>query len=194
MTLNQVIRVFALIGIIGAIVQIGSITYAYIGHEMHVTNIINALAFSLIFFGLISSYLVQVQNLGRFGLISMIVLFIGFVLVCGLVWTLAFARPVIELLDPSLAANNAILPSPLLEGTVFTFLTYNLGMLLYGISNLKSGKIARWAGLLFIIGVISNFITPQDDKALYFFNIAIIWICWKVWARDSIIVSNTING
>lgn len=179
MPLNQVLRSFALIGIIAAIIHIGSITYAYIHPETNVTNIIDVFVLSLIFIGLICSYLAQTKDLGRFGLISFIVLSIGFILVCGLEWMNAFTRPILESLSPSLNFDN--LPSPLIEGMAASFLTFNLGLLLFGISILKSSKISRWPGLLFIMAIAANFAPPMDDKAWYFINASTVWICWKVW-------------
>ncbi|MBS4196371.1 hypothetical protein [Lederbergia citri] len=192
MTLNQVVRTFAIIGIIAAIANIASITYAYIDPETNVTNIINAFVSGLVFIGLICSYLVQTKELGGFGLISFIVLSIGFILVSGLEWTITFAGPVLESLSPSINFDN--LPSPLIEGMAASFLTFNIGLLLFGISLLKSSKISRWLGFLFIIAIAANFAPPMDDKAWYFINISIIWICWKVWTRKVTAVSESANS
>lgn len=192
MTLNQVVRAFAFTGIIAAIAHIGSITYAYLNPATNVTDIINVFVFSLIFIGLICSYLAQTKDLGRFGFISFIALSVGFILVCGLEWMIAFTKPVLESLSPSLNFDN--LPSPLIEGMATSFLTFNLGLLLFGISLLKSSKISRWPGLLFILGIAANFAPPMDDKAWYFINIAIIWNCWKVWTQKAASLPESSDG
>lgn len=192
MTLNQVIRIFAFIGGIAAITHIGSITYAYIDPTTNVTSFIDMVLFSLIFLGVISSYLVQTKDLGLFGLISFIVLSIGFILIIGLVWANTFVKPVLISLDPTFALDSPdLVPSPLLEGMASSFLTLNIGLLLFGISLLKSSKISRWPGLLFIIAIAANLAPPMDDKAWYFINVSIIWICWKVWTRKATAVSES---
>ncbi|RKP47885.1 NADH-quinone oxidoreductase subunit A [Cohnella endophytica] len=189
MTLNQVYKAFALLGMIGAIIQIGSITYAYFDTDTTVPRTINTFALIFIIFGIIVSYLVQYKQLGWFGLIGFIVVFIGLLLIVGLSWGEAFARPVIEDLDPSLIAikgsKSPDLPSPLAEGTVISFFTFNIGLILYSIALLKSSTLARWAGILFLLGLIGNFVPPDDDKGLYFLNAAVLWIGWKVWTRKA---------
>lgn len=185
MTLNQVLRTLAFIGITGAIVHIGSTTYTYFDPESNAVNILDTVLYSLIYLGLIGSYLAQTKDLGRFGFFSFFVLSIGFMFICGLSWTIAFARPVLVSIDPSFAADSPNQPSPLAEGMASSFLTFNIGLLLFGISLLKSSKISRWPGLLFILGIAANFAPPMDNKAWYFINIAIIWICWRVWTKKA---------
>lgn len=184
--MNQVIRTLALIGIIGAIAHIGSITYGYIDPNTNLTFTVNTVLYALIFLGITSAYLAQAKDLGRFGLFSFIVLSIGFILASGMGWAVAFARPVLVSLDPTFAINSPdVMPSPLIEGMASSFLTLNLGLLLFGFSLLKSSKISRWPGLLLIIAIAANFAPPMDDKAWYFINIAIIWICWKIRTRTA---------
>jgi hypothetical protein len=184
MTLNHVIRAFTLIGILGSIVLTGAITYEYFDSASLTTNIIQVVAFCPVFLGVVSSYLVQAEHLGRFGLFSFVVLTVGFILSSGLSWAVAFVSPVYGELTATNTVQATVNQFPILQGMASTFIVLILGMLLYGIVILRSSKIAKWSGLMFLLSVAGALAPPMDDKCIYFFCAGIIWIGVKAWKRD----------
>ncbi|WP_239618940.1 hypothetical protein [Cohnella mopanensis] len=181
MTLPQIIRTFTIVGILGSLVLIGGITYEYFDPEPIATNILEAVAMCIVFLGVISSYIVQAEHLGKFGLFSFIVLTVGYILSCGLNWAVAFVSPVYGELTPPNIVESAIPLFPLYQGMASTFIVLNVGMLLYGIAILRSGKVAKWAGLMFLAAVAGALAPPMDEKCIYFFCAGIIWIGIKGW-------------
>ncbi|RKP44496.1 hypothetical protein D7Z26_26670 [Cohnella endophytica] len=182
MALQQIIRAFTLVGILCSIVLLGSITYQYFDPSPIELNIIMIIAFCPLFLGVISSYLVQAEQLGRFGLISFIVLTAGYLLGgVGLNWAVAFVSPVYGELTPAGTVQSANPPFPIIQGMASSFILLNLGMLLYGIAILRSSQTAKWSGVMFLLSIVGALAPPMDSKCIYFFCAGIIWIGIKGW-------------
>lgn len=194
MTLNHVLRAFTLIGILGSIVLTGAITYKYFDSTSITPQIIEAIALCPVFLGVVSSYLVQAKHLGRFGLFSFVVLTVGYILTCGLNWTVAYVSPIYGELTPTNTVQTTDQQFPIFQGMASTFIVFILGMLLYGIVILRSSKIAKWSGLMFLLTVAGALAPPMDDKCVYFFCAGIIWIGVKAWKRDPTKEAITSNG
>jgi hypothetical protein len=167
--------------------------------EFFASNLPNSIGLALILFGIVATYLILAPELGRFGLISFIVAFLGITWITCMIWGLAFFGPVLHDLDPTLTADKSFpdIQSPLNGGLLSAVFLLGIGMILYGLSILISSKSSRLSGLLLILGSIVSFIMVNDiDTAGPILqSIAIIWICSKALQSNfAAIQTNQISG
>jgi hypothetical protein len=118
-------------------------------------SIFNLLAFFLLLIALFGIYIFQSSANGKFGFISFSIAVLGTMLIVGDAWFEAFVVPFISDVAPIVEKTS---PSGMLIiGAVFTFSTFCIGWLLFGISCYKTRIIPRYISFLLCIGGIFGF-------------------------------------
>jgi hypothetical protein len=194
MTVNQVVRTSAMLGIIGSILAvvnlIGRLTLGmdYANNALNLTFVyLDNLSMSLMIIGLIATYFIQNQDLGTYGLFSFVLALIGAMWVQGYS-ALGFATPVIKDLNSSWdIVDFPNYPFPLLQGILSITILAGVGIILYGLSLLLHSKISRWPGVVLIIGGLSSALqVPFGILGLVSsvaFIVAILALSIIVWSK-----------
>jgi hypothetical protein len=115
--------------------------------------IIDMITFPLLMLGLISVFIFSLNyNLGKFGLVSFVIAFVGTCLVIGDVWFEIFVTPFLE--EDTYINSVGAPPLSMMVGAVLTFFTFSIGWILFGISCYKLKMFPKWLSILLIVGAI----------------------------------------
>lgn len=131
-------------------------------------GMLRVLAFFFLLLGLVGLYACQSEAAGRLGLAGFLLAFLGSMLIAGDLWFEAFAFPyfadvasrVIEGGDPG---------GTLIAGAVVSFLTFNVGWLVFGIASFRAGVFPRAATVVLVVGALICFPSPLSPRS---------WLCW----------------
>ncbi len=120
-------------------------------HQLYWVSII------LMHLGLIGLYARQVDKMGRLGLVSFILAFVGTGLAGSILLMAATVIPIIAIKAPALL-DQAVRP-PTFAAAVF-ILSFGLGYILFGVATMRARVMPRGSGLMLIIGV-AFFVTAE---------------------------------
>jgi len=104
----------------------------------------------LMHFGLIGLYARQADKMGRLGLVSFILAFVGTALAGSILLLAATVAPILAIKAPPLL-DQAVRPSTL-AAAVF-ILGFALGYILFGVATMRARVMPRGSGSMLIIGV-----------------------------------------
>ena len=149
-------------------------------------NIVYLVANVLLLPSLIGLYLKQVENAGRWGLIGFLLSVIGVTWYACITYYEAFFWPVIAAHAPNVfkmvgfsPTNKLILGAFLLSG-----IFWSLGYIIIGITTIRSGHFAKWAGVLFTVGAVLfgfGMVIPIRTIGVLLFSIGMIRIGNQLW-------------
>ncbi|WP_308637176.1 hypothetical protein [Paenibacillus silvisoli] len=180
-----VIRTFAVLGIIGGILQFLNVFFdEYVlgldkmAHDVTI-GVIDLVSAILIVIGLIA-LLAFHEKPGKNLLVSFLVLFFGMSLFIGFKYVESFALPMLYEHARPLAEDP---PSPAQEGIMVTFMLFALSWLYFGISLLIKRQLPIAGAIIAMIGPIADFI-PIDfgiQIAPEVWGIGIVWLSLAVF-------------
>jgi hypothetical protein len=165
MTMNQIVRIFSAFGFYGAVISLaGNIARWLIPNQFVARSLPNAIGSSLMLVGLMASYLYFAREVGRFGMFSFIVAFIGLVWTACMIWGFTFFTPAMHDLDATFTQDKPIadMNHTLAIGLITAILLHGIGTVLYGISIFISSAANRIPSALLIIGGIAGLIVYKN--------------------------------
>jgi hypothetical protein len=143
----------------------------------------------LIVLGLVGLYAHQAEAAGMLGLIGFAAAFVGSVLAVANTFVFAFVPPALVRAAPSLLQADEP-PSPLMEAFFASFITFGVGLVIFGIATLLGRQLPRWAAALLIVGGALNvalFFLPGGglpfSPADLVISLAFIWLGYALWSR-----------
>jgi hypothetical protein len=121
----------------------------------HIYTSLNILAMFTLLLGLVGIFLYQYERLGKFGVMSFSLAFLGTVLIAGDAWFEAFVVPFLASVSPQIVNED---PSgSLIIGALLSFLSFSIGWILVGITSYKASVLPKYISILLIIGGIFGF-------------------------------------
>jgi len=151
-----------------------------ISYWNHIYSSLNLISMLMLLIGLVGTFLYHFQRIGKFGIVSFVVAFMGTMLIAGDAWFEAFVVPFVANTAPQLV--NEVPSGSLIIGALLSFLSFSIGWILVGISCLKARIIPKYISILIICGGIFGF------KALtipYLFVLAIAVGFLGKWIYDN---------
>lgn len=188
MVLGMCIRVLRVLGWVGALgVVVVSILSINLSNSAFVVPLIGLVMTIFLMFGLIGSYLTQVEALGRIGILGFVVLIASVAWLIGMGWMQAFITPTLAKADPSLL-NAPTPPYPVNVGFIVTGILLAVGFVLYGILLMVFSKAYRWPGLMLIISGVAGFVPGPLSNTVgpILASIAVVWMCLPLKSPKSV--------
>lgn len=139
-----------------------------------VNEVVKLAAFNLLLLALVGLYARQVDQAGTTGVAGFLLAFVGTTLLAGDVWFEAFVFPhLTEVAPDALSADPGGI---LLVGAFFSFLTFILGWLLFGVASFRAAVFPRAASVLLMGGAVILFPSPLFPPKLVVFALAVGWM------------------
>ena len=144
-------------------------------------------------FGLVGLYAGRMKETGWLGLLAFVVAFIGTAMFVGTGMITAYLWPVIARTAPTFVdPDGPMFTDPLAFGTISaTYGFLAVGYILLGIVILRARILARWAGLLLIVGVVlfSVPVSPVGPApwivrviGALVFGAGLAWLGYALWS------------
>lgn len=181
MRMEQGIKSFALVGAIGACVfATVPLWFGFFGESTFVT-IVDVLAQTLLLIGMAGIYTGNSEKLGKLGLVTTLLMMIGFVFMVFMKMASGFFKPILNEYAPEAVAGNMV-PSPLGEIIGITMIFFPLSTVLFGLSVLLS-KLPRrkTLGIALMVGPFGFllpfgiYVTPIVFAVAYFTLTTYVW-------------------
>jgi hypothetical protein len=124
---------------------------------------------------------------GVLGLVGFAAALVGSVLAVANVFVFAFVPPALVGAAPLILQGDEP-PSPLMEAFFVSFITFGVGLALFGIATLLAHQLPRWAAVLLIVGGALNlalFFLPGGlpvSPADLIISVAFIWLGYALWS------------
>jgi hypothetical protein len=164
-------------------------------------HVLIAVALMLLLFGLVGLYVRQAEQLGRRGLYSFILAFIGNLWTYGLIITEGFLWPAVGRYDPAAVHNldpNAVgaRGSSLLLIFFIGLALFAVGYALFGRATMRAGVLPRWGGVLIALGAVlyvvggfslavfgpeSPLVTIIETSGAIPLGLGFIWLGYVLW-------------
>jgi len=139
-----------------------------------VNEVVKLAAFNLLLLALVGLYARQVDQAGTTGVAGFLLAFVGTTLLAGDVWFEAFVFPhLTEVAPDALSADPGGI---LLVGAFFSFLTFILGWLIFGVASFRAAVFPRAASVLLMGGAVILFPSPLFPPKLVVFALAVGWM------------------
>lgn len=158
MNVQKGISVFSALGIVGALVFATVPLWFALWSETIFLSSVDIIAHTLLLIGMIGVYFGNAEKLGKFGVVSGILVVIGFVFHIFMKATSGFVKPILLEYAPQVLENQVI-PSPLGEIITASMTLFPLSILLFGLSILLSKTAQRKLGFLLMISPF-GFVIP----------------------------------
>lgn len=185
---RRLLRASGLSGAVaGALIAVTEVVSLLVGRQnvdlpSLVNEVIRLAAFILLLLALVGLYVRQVDQAGTVGVAGFLLAFVGTTLLAGDLWFEAFVFPhLVEVAPDALATDPGGI---LLVGAFFSFLTFILGWLLFGVASFRAAVFPRVASVVLIGGTLILFPSPLFPPKLVVFAIAVGWMgLWLYHSR-----------
>lgn len=164
-------------------------------------HVLIAGALMLVLFGLVGLYIRQAEQVGKSGLYSFILAFIGNLWTYGTIITDGFLWPAVGRYDPAAVHNldpNAAgaRGSSLLLIFFLGLALFAVGYALFGRATTRAGVLPRWGGVLIALGAVvyivggfslplfgpeSPLVTIIETSGAVPFGLGFIWLGYVLW-------------
>ena len=96
-----------------------------ISYWNHIYSSLNLISMLMLLIGLVGTFLYHFQRIGKFGIVSFVVAFMGTMLIAGDAWFEAFVVPFVANTAPQLV--NEVPSGSLIIGALLSFLSFSIG-------------------------------------------------------------------
>lgn len=134
----------------------------------------------LILLGLVSIYARQAEEAGILGLLGFLAAFVSMALVVGAFWTFTFVAPSAAIEAPAFL-NNEQTAGPLNIGFMLTFMSFPVGLALFGIATFRARVFPRIAAAVLTLGALVSF-APFAGVTLLL-DLALIWVGYSLYSE-----------
>lgn len=132
----------------------------------------------LILLGLVSIYARQSEEAGILGLIGFLAAFVTMTLVVGAFWTFTFVAPSVAMEAPAFLDNEQV-AGPLNTGFMLTFMSFPVGLALFGIATLRARVFPRIAAAALTLGALLSFAPFAGVTMLA--DLALVWLGYSLY-------------
>jgi hypothetical protein len=142
------------------------------------------LFFVVLVFAMIGLYAAQVEHSGWLGLVAFVLSALG-----AMVMSTGNLLSIAEFSGVSGAQAVEDFYSTTVPFSIMAPLCFFSGLLLFGISTLRSGVFPRWAGILLSVGAVITFVFILAFAPLAFvfgimlLSAALAWMGWALWSK-----------
>jgi hypothetical protein len=158
MNVQKGISAFSFLGICGGVLFATVPLWYGLWNETLFLTTVDITAHTLLLLGMIGIYFANADKLGKFGLVSGILLIPAFVFHIFMKATSGFVKPILHEYAPQVLANGAV-PSPLAEIINFSMILFPLSIFLFGIAIAISKMPQRKLGFLLMFSPF-GFLVP----------------------------------
>lgn len=134
----------------------------------------------LILLGLVSIYARQSEEAGILGLVGFLAAFVSMALVVGAFWTFAFVAPSAAIEAPAFLDNEQA-AGPLNLGFMLAFMSFPVGLALFGIATFRARVFPRIAAVALTLGALVSF-APFPGVTLLL-DVALIWVGYSLYSE-----------
>lgn len=134
----------------------------------------------LILLGLVSVYARQAEEAGIFGIVGFLAAFVSMALVVGVFWTFTFVAPSAAIEAPAFLDNEQA-AGPLMLGFMLTFMSFPVGLALFGLATFRARVFPRAAAAVLTLGALVSF-APFAGVTLLL-DAALIWIGYSLYSE-----------
>lgn len=134
----------------------------------------------LILLGLVSIYARQSEAAGILGLAGFLAAFVSMALVVGAFWTFTFVAPSAAIEAPAFLDNEQA-AGPLNLGFMLTFMSFPVGLALFGIATFRARVFPRIAAAVLTLGALLSF-APFPGVTLLL-DVALIWVGYSLYSE-----------
>jgi len=138
---------------------------------------------------LLGLYARQVEEAGRFGLVSFVLASLGTVMNIGFLWGGGFIVPALTSAAPEFLDQVETAPPAIVAvGFISTFMLFAVGWLLFAVASLRARvlpTIPLWLLVLgAILGLVSRILGLGIPNVLFGFGLA--WLGWWIWQEQRV--------
>lgn len=134
----------------------------------------------LILIGLVSIYARQAEEAGILGLVGFLAAFVSMALVVGAFWTFTFVAPSAAIEAPAFLDNDQA-AGPLNLGFMLTFMSFPVGLALFGLATFRARVFPRVAAAVFTLGALVSFAPFAGVTILL--DVALIWVGYSLYSE-----------
>ncbi len=182
LSLTRLIRLAGLLSVVAAaLIVLTEIVGFIVGgastDPLALTNgMLRVLAFFFLLLGLVGLYACQSEAAGRLGLVGFLLAFLGSMLIAGDLWFEAFAFPYFVDVVPPGALEGGKPGGTFIAGAGVSFLTFNVGWLVFGIASFRAGVFPRAATVMVVVGALICFPSPLYPPKLVVLAVGVGWM------------------
>lgn len=134
----------------------------------------------LILLGLVGIYARQAEAAGILGLIGFLAAFVSVALVVGVFWTFTFVAPSAAIEAPAFLDNEQP-AGPLMVGFMLSFMSFPVGLALFGLATFRARVFPRLAAAALTLGALISF-APLPGVTILL-DAALIWVGYSLYSE-----------